>query len=240
MGHVDHGKTRCWTAIRKGERGGRRSRWHHSAHRCLPGRNERRARHLHRHAGSRGVYRDACSRCQGHRHRGAGRRRQRRCDAQTSRPSTMPRRPRCPSWWPSTRSTVKTPTRTVMTELAKKSCIPEAWGGETIMVVRPEEAAIDELLEQTCCVRSPSWKTCAPIPNGRAGGIVLEANLDAGRAPSPLCRRRGNAARGGSHRGRCRLWSRARPHRRSGRADRGGGPSTPGADPRFVRGGPRR
>ena len=64
----------------------RRGRRHHPAHRRLPGADaERRAGHLPRHAGPRGVHRDARPRRAGHRHRGAGRRGGRRRDAADDR-----------------------------------------------------------------------------------------------------------------------------------------------------------
>ncbi len=67
----------------------RRGRWHHPAHRCLPGAcHDRRRRpdpHLHRHPGSRGVHRHACPWCPGHRHRGPGGRGRRRRDAADDR-----------------------------------------------------------------------------------------------------------------------------------------------------------
>ena len=55
--------------------GVRRSGWNHPAHRRLSGRYAEWRRHLHRHARPRGVHLDARARRQGHRHRGAGRRR---------------------------------------------------------------------------------------------------------------------------------------------------------------------
>ncbi len=66
-----------------------RGRWHHPAHRCLPGVDRRRRRgppdHLHRHPGSRGVHRHACPWFAVHGHRGPRGRGRRRRDAADGR-----------------------------------------------------------------------------------------------------------------------------------------------------------
>ena len=60
-----------------GQRRRQGGRWHHPAHRCLPGahrgRRQRPSHHPDRHPGSRGVHRHACPWCPGDRHRGARR-----------------------------------------------------------------------------------------------------------------------------------------------------------------------
>ena len=76
-------------------RGGR----HHAAHRRLSRRDAARRRHLPRHAGPRGVHRDARARRQGDRHRdpgGGGRRRRDAADDRGDPPRA--RRRRCRSW----------------------------------------------------------------------------------------------------------------------------------------------
>ena len=71
----------------RGRRG--RGRWHHPAHRRLPGAPRRPHDHLPRHAGPRGLHGHARPRRQGHRHRGdrGGRRRRRHAaDGRGDRP----------------------------------------------------------------------------------------------------------------------------------------------------------
>ena len=81
-GRHDHGPRRPRqddAARRDPEREGRRDRGgrDHAAHRRVPGRRRRPEGHLPRHAGPRGLHRDARPRRQGHRHRRARRRRRR-------------------------------------------------------------------------------------------------------------------------------------------------------------------
>jgi translation initiation factor IF-2 len=71
----------------------------------------------------------------------------------------------------------------VMTELAQNELIPESWGGDTIMVEMSaqQNLGVDDLLEQLLVVAELEDLTANP--EGRAKGVVLEANLDPGRGP---------------------------------------------------------
>ncbi len=61
--------------------------------------------------------------------------------------------------------------------------MPEAWGGDTIVceVSALEDIGIDELLENLLVVAE--LEDLEANPEGRAKGVVLEANLDVGRGP---------------------------------------------------------
>jgi translation initiation factor IF-2 len=71
----------------------------------------------------------------------------------------------------------------VMSELSEQGLVPETWGGDTIMVEMSalQNLGIDDLLEQLLVVAELEELTANP--QGRAKGIVLEANLDVGRGP---------------------------------------------------------
>ncbi len=71
----------------------------------------------------------------------------------------------------------------VLTQLAEHELVPEAWGGDTIVVEMAalQDLGIDDLLDQLLVVAE--LEDIRANPNGRAKGVVLEANLDKGRGP---------------------------------------------------------
>ena len=71
----------------------------------------------------------------------------------------------------------------VMQQLSEQGLVPEAWGGDTIMVEISalQDFGIDDLLEQVLLVAE--LEELAANPEGRGRGIVLEANLDPGKGP---------------------------------------------------------
>jgi translation initiation factor IF-2 len=73
----------------------------------------------------------------------------------------------------------------VKQQLTEQNLIPSDWGGDTEMV--PVSAlsgeGIDELLETLLLVADVQDPPIAASPDGRAAGVVLEANLDVGRGP---------------------------------------------------------
>ena len=75
------------------------------------------------------------------------------------------------------------PTR-VMQQLSEQGLVPEAWGGDTIMVEVSalEGLGIDDLLEQLALVAEVAELRASP--EGRARGTVLEANLESAGEPS--------------------------------------------------------
>jgi translation initiation factor IF-2 len=71
----------------------------------------------------------------------------------------------------------------VMQQLSERGLVPEAWGGDTIMVELSalQNFGIDDLLEQILVVAE--LEELVANPEGRARGVVLEANLDPGKGP---------------------------------------------------------
>jgi translation initiation factor IF-2 len=71
----------------------------------------------------------------------------------------------------------------VLTQLAEHQLVPESWGGDTIVVEMSatQDLGIDDLLDQLLVVAELEELTANP--EGRAKGVVLEANLDVGRGP---------------------------------------------------------
>ena len=71
----------------------------------------------------------------------------------------------------------------VLTQLAEHELVPEAWGGDTIVVemAAAQNLGVDDLLEQLNVVAELEGLTANPT--GRAKGVVLEATLDTGRGP---------------------------------------------------------
>jgi translation initiation factor IF-2 len=71
----------------------------------------------------------------------------------------------------------------VMQELSQHQLVPEAWGGDTIVVEISalQNFGIDDLLEQVLVVAE--LEELVANPEGRGRGVVLEANLDPGKGP---------------------------------------------------------
>ncbi len=71
----------------------------------------------------------------------------------------------------------------VMSQLSERGLVPESWGGDTIMVEVSalQGTGIDELLENLLVVAE--LEDLRASQDGRARGVVLEANLDVGRGP---------------------------------------------------------
>jgi translation initiation factor IF-2 len=71
----------------------------------------------------------------------------------------------------------------VMQQLTEYELVPEAWGGDTVMVEISalQRLGLDELLEQVLLVAD--LEELAANAEGPGRGIVLEANLDVGRGP---------------------------------------------------------
>ena len=74
------------------------------------------------------------------------------------------------------------PTR-VLQQLSEHGLVPEAWGGDTIAVEVSalQSLGIEDLLEQIVLVAE--IEELVATPEGRARGVVLEAELEIGRGP---------------------------------------------------------
>ncbi|MGB3735561.1 MAG: translation initiation factor IF-2, partial [Ilumatobacter sp.] len=71
----------------------------------------------------------------------------------------------------------------VLTQLAEYELVPESWGGDTIVVEMSalKGDGVDEMIQQLQLVAE--LEELQANPNGRAKGIVIEAQLDKGRGP---------------------------------------------------------
>jgi translation initiation factor IF-2 len=71
----------------------------------------------------------------------------------------------------------------VMQQLSEQGLIPTQWGGDTEMVEVSalQNLGIDDLLDTLLLVADV--EELQAVPEGRAQGVVLEANLDVGRGP---------------------------------------------------------
>lgn len=71
----------------------------------------------------------------------------------------------------------------VLTQLAEYELVPESWGGDTVVVEMSalKGDGVDEMIEQLQLVAE--LEELQANPNGRAKGIVIEAQLDKGRGP---------------------------------------------------------
>ncbi len=71
----------------------------------------------------------------------------------------------------------------VLTQLAEYELVPESWGGDTIVVEMSalKGEGVDDLIEQLQVVAE--LEDLQANPEGRAKGIVIEAQLDKGRGP---------------------------------------------------------
>ena len=71
----------------------------------------------------------------------------------------------------------------VLQQLSEHGLVPEAWGGDTITVEVSalQDLGIDDLLEQIVLVAEVEELVASP--EGRARGVVIEAELEVGRGP---------------------------------------------------------
>ena len=111
----------------------------------------------------------------------------------------------------------------VLQQLSEHGLVPEAWGGDTITVEISalQNLGIEDLLEQIILVAEVEELVASP--EGRARGVVLEAELEIGRGPvASVIVEQGTLRVGRPHRGRGGLGQGQGPGRRPRRADQGG------------------
>ena len=111
----------------------------------------------------------------------------------------------------------------VLQQLSEQGLVPEAWGGDTIIVEMSalQNLGIDDLLEQLLVVAELEELTANP--KGRAKGVVLEANLDVGRGPvATVLVDKGTLKVGDPIVAGAAWGTRPRADRRPGRAGEGG------------------
>ena len=101
----------------------------------------------------------------------------------------------------------------VMQQLSEHGLVPEQWGGDTVMVeISALAGPRHRRSARATCSSSPSSRSCAANPDGRASGVVLEANLDIGRGPvATVLVAAGHAPGRRPARGRCRVGSWSGP-----------------------------
>ncbi len=186
MGHVDHGKTSLLDAIRQTNVVSRRGGRHHAAHRRLSGDDaDRRQGHVPRHAGPRGVHRNACPRRQGDGHRRArrGGRRRRHAADDRSHQSRQGRRRADHRGDQQDRQAAGRPEPRASTELLQHEIVVESMGGETleVPVSALKRTNLDKLLEAIHL--QAEILDLKANPDRSAEGIVIEAKLERGRGP---------------------------------------------------------
>ena len=124
----------------------------------------------------------------------------------------------------------------VLQQLSEHGLVPEAWGGDTITVEVSalQNLGIDDLLEQIVLVAEVEELVASP--EGRARGVVLEAELEIGRGPvASVIVERGTLRVGDPDRGRGGLGQGQGAGRRPRRPDQRSPAVHPGPGARVLR-----